>query len=547
MRRPAQRSPTNSRPERSPGFHIGPLRGRPLAIVGALAVCLVAAVVGLAGPSWLSSPVESSPAPQRSSAAGSGAAGPAVARTRVCGNAAILGNGPSSAPSGAVTVPAGDDADVDFGRTQATYWFAPGTHTLGGGEFSQIVPGSGSKYLGAPGAVLDGQHENSYAFGGDASDVTISYLTIRDFGTHGGNENEGVANHDSATGWTIDHTSLIDNAGAGTMLGSDNTLSYDCLKDNQQYGFNAYSTSGPSNLVIDHNEIAGNDTYNWEKHISGCGCTGGGKFWDVKGAVIKDNWVHGNHSVGLWADTNNQTFVIEGNYFENNYNSALIYEISYNALIKDNFFFRNGLGAGPVNPGFPTGAIYLSESGSDRRVGGKYGRVLSITGNTFINNWGGVILWENSNRFCNSPANTSTGDCTLVDRSLVTVHSCNRADIARQPYNSDCRWKTQNVSVDHNVFDFSPAEVGSSCTVAHGCGFQGLFSEFGSFPSWSPYKGTMVENHITFDQDNHFASNIYNGPWRFMAHEQGNEVSWAMWQGSPFHQDAGSTLNQGGS
>ena len=29
------------------------------------------------------------------------------------------------------------------------------------------------------------------------------------------------------------------------MLGSDNTLSYDCLKDNQQYGFNAYSPNGP--------------------------------------------------------------------------------------------------------------------------------------------------------------------------------------------------------------------------------------------------------------------------------------------------------------
>ena len=33
----------------------------------------------------------------------------------------------------------------------------------------------------------------------------------------------------------------------------------------------------------------------------------------------------------------------------------------------------------------------------------------------FIDNWGGVILWENSNRFCNSPDNTSTGYCTLVE------------------------------------------------------------------------------------------------------------------------------------
>ena len=94
------------------------------------------------------------------------------------------------------------------------------------------------------------------------------------------------------------------------MLGSDNTLSYDCLTDNQQYGFNAYSDNGPANLVIDHNEISGNDTYNWEARQPGCGCTGGGKFWDVDGAVITDNWIYDNHSVGLWADTDNRGFDI---------------------------------------------------------------------------------------------------------------------------------------------------------------------------------------------------------------------------------------------
>ena len=70
------------------------------------------------------------------------------------------------------------------------------------------------------------------------------------------------------------------------MVGSGDRLSYDCLLKNQQYGFNAYSAAGPSHLTLDHNEIAQNDTYNWEKHTPGCGCTGGGKFWDVHGASI---------------------------------------------------------------------------------------------------------------------------------------------------------------------------------------------------------------------------------------------------------------------
>ena len=461
----------------------------------------------------------------------------------VCGNNRVLGGGPVSAPAGAVTVPAGDDSAIDWGQPGATYWFAPGPHTLGAGQFTQIIPGAGARFTGAPGAVIDREHVNLYAFGGSAPGVRISFLTVLNFGSSGDNQDQGVVNHDSASGWTIDHSTLADNAGAGTMLGSGNTLSYDCLKDNQQYGFNAYSTSGPANLVIDHNEISGNDTYNWEARTPGCGCTGGGKFWDVNGAVITGNWVHGNHSVGLWADTNNRGFDIENNNIEDNYNYGLIYEISYNALIKNNVFARNGLGAGVTNPGFPTSAIYISESGSDGRVPGKFGKTFLITGNDFVNNWGGVILWENSNRFCNSPSNTSSGVCTLVDPAAATVSSCDAKNIARAPYYADCRWKTQNVTVDHNNFDFSPASIGPSCTASKECGFQGVFSEYGTFPSWSPYTGTSVENHITFSQDNHFTDNVYRGPWRFMMHAQDNVVSWVTWRSGPYRQDAGSTVD----
>jgi hypothetical protein len=87
--------------------------------------------------------------------------------------------------------------------------------------------------------VLNGGHANYYAFGGAAANVTISYLTIEDFGFNGGNQNQGVVNKDSAAGWTIDHSTVRNNAGAGAMLGRNNKLLYNCLADNQQYGFNA--------------------------------------------------------------------------------------------------------------------------------------------------------------------------------------------------------------------------------------------------------------------------------------------------------------------
>ena len=469
--------------------------------------------------------------------------GPSSPPARICGNAGILGGGPTSAPAGAVTVPAGSNASVDFSQAHTTYWFAPGVHTLGSGQYTQILPGQGSTYVGAPGAILDGRQENLYAFGGSATGVTISYLTVQNFGGDGENQDQGVVNVNSVSGWTVDHSTLKDNAGAGVMLGSHNTLSYDCLADNQQYGFNAYSQNGPADLVLKNNEIAGNDTFNWEAHSPDCGCTGGGKFWEVKNAVIENNWIHDNHSVGLWADTNNRGFEFRNNYISDNYDYGLIYEISYNAIIEQNTFVRNGLKSGPKGRGFPTSAIYISESGSDHRVQGDYGSTFLIAKNSFIDNWGGVILWENADRFCNSPANTSSGTCTLVDPSVATTKSCNSANINRQPYYDDCRWKTQNVLVEDNLFSFKPSDIGPSCTPANDCGFQGVFSEYGTYPNWSPYQKAAVEQHITYDQNNRFRANTYVGPWVFMVYEQGNVVNWTQWQEKPYQQDKGSTLN----
>ena len=157
-----------------------------------------------------------------------------------------------------------------------------------------------------------------------------------------------------------------------------------------------------------------------------------------------------------------------------------------------------------------------------------------------------MVLWENADRFCGSSANASTGYCTLVNPRIVTADSCNAANIPIQPYYNGCRWRTQNVLVSGNDFTFDPANIGPSCTPAKYCGFNGIFSQWGSVPSWSPYQGHVIENHITFDQNNHFASNTYKGPWRFMVHEQGNVVSWTTWQGRPYHQDAGSTMNRHG-
>ena len=55
------------------------------------------------------------------------------------------------------------------------------------------------------------------------------------------------------------------------------------------------------------------------------------------------------------------------------------------------------------------------------------------------------------------------------------------------------------------------------CTSDRGCGLNGVFSQVGTYPDWSPYKGYVVPDNITFHQRNVWRSNRHTGPWRFMA------------------------------
>jgi len=424
----------------------------------------------------------------------------------------------------------------------ATYWLAPGVHTLGSGQYDQVSPNTGDTYIGAPGAILDGRHLNLYAFGGNAADVTISNLTIQNFGTAGENSNEGVVNHDSARNWTISRNTIQFNAGAGVMLGPDDRVLANCIRNNGQYAFNAYHNDGVTNIVLDGNEISGNNTDDWEKRQPGCGCTGGGKFWDTRGATVTNNYVHDNKGVGLWADSNNANFLFQGNYISGNDDEGIMYETSYNAAVLNNTFLRNAIVKGPTNPGFPASAIYISEAGSDSRVAGSYGDRLRISGNVFIDNWAGVVAWENADRFAGSPANTSTGMTTLVNPNVATVQACSTPSlIATTPYFDDCRWKTQNLLVDHNTFTLNAANV-PMCSVDNSCGLNGLFSNHGSYPSWSPYKGSVIKENITFHQNNVWVNNSYTGPWNFMVYDQATVLPWAKWRAAPYNQDAGSTL-----
>jgi hypothetical protein len=450
----------------------------------------------------------------------------------------------TSAPSGAVTVPAGDNSSFNFSNTDTTYWFAPGTHTLGTGQYDQIGVGNGSTYVGAPGAVIDGQNVNQSAFVGtynDLSDenVTIEYLTIQHFNPNNGS---GAVNVNGNNGWTEKYDLMQDNSpGAAMMLGGDNVVSDNCLSKNGEYGFNGYSyvdetygstfTSGATNITFTGNDVAGNNTEKTQ-----AGSEGGGKFWMNGDVVVTGNYVHNNiDSPGLWMDTDNAGFLVQGNYISNNDGEGLFYEISYNADIIDNTFVDNAIQGGEGNGGFPTGAIYISESGGNSSVPSTYAGEMNIQGNVFQDNWAGVVVWQNSNRYSGDgqdpgtltpPSGTSVASWINNAPSLCAK---NLSETSPIDYNALCQWRAQNVTVQDNTFQFNPSDslYGGQCTQNNSCGMNGLFSEVSStsaYPRWS------VCNAISNNQNNHFQNNTYTGPWTFMYFNQGDVMSASAWQ-----------------
>lgn len=467
-------------------------------------------LTGLLGPLAFSEPVAA-------------ATWPTSPPAQICGNTSLL-SGPETAPEGAVIVPAGNNETINFRQANTTYWFEPGVHTLATDIYGQIIPGDNASFIGAPGAILDGRNINRFAFTQEAQNVTIKYLEIRNFGPGAGNNDEGVVNHDAGRNWTIEYNYVHSNDGAGVFLGSDTKVRYNCLKDNGQYGFSSYHPDGVTNVLLAHNEITGNNQDNWEALRDGCGCTGGGKFWDTRGAVVSNNWVHHNKGTGLWADHNNAEFLFENNYIEQNDGIGLFYEVSYNFMIRNNTFLRNALVDGKDRSDrgdpFPSAAIYISESGGDSRAGSQYVQS-EITGNLFEDNWDGIALWENADRFCRPGEEfDTTNGCPFFEQTW------------------GLRYKTQNIKIHQNTFEVDRQAIGCSNNY---CGRNAVFSNYGTHPANSPYLGTVIQEAITYQQNNQWLNNTYLGDWLFMPHDMNNHLNFATWQAAPYNQDAGST------
>ena len=184
----------------------------------------------------------------------------------------------------------------------------------------------------------------SRAFSGDAPDVVIKRLTIEKYASP---YNTGAITANAS--WTIDTVTARLNHAAGVALFAGGTVRGGLLTQNGQYGLLADG----GDPVIRDNEVSANN----QGGFSMSWAAGGGKWSNTTNLKISGNHFHDNRGHAIWVDIDNYLAVIDSNTVEDNDGRGVFYEISYDAIIRDNSFARNGFKAGALLRGGCIGVV----------------------------------------------------------------------------------------------------------------------------------------------------------------------------------------------
>jgi parallel beta-helix repeat protein len=361
-------------------------------------------------------------------------------------------------PAGNNTSPASSGA---YGISNTVIYFEPGEHQVENGMNTGHDSAYVGGYTQAAGkAVVDGVDGATNGTGTGGSSATLStpssgnnvydtyeYLTIENFSS---TNNNSVLGNTTAGPPDVGDTYKYDTIGPNEYgyvsssaapatgesngggyaidAGSYTTIEYDCLTHNAQGAFNVLNAV---NLNISHNEISWNGLGTYPDDSGpggspfGCGCSGGGKIFYSMNADFVGNYVHDNYNAGVWFDFDNAGALITDNYIASNWAQGIMYEASYNARIADNTLTGNGWasdgpwpaglhdkdcygnvpcseGYGPITGaggGNPYGAIDTSNSGGNPNLKSRYAGSFLIADNDLTNNFGGVKVYTDTNRY----------------------------------------------------------------------------------------------------------------------------------------------------
>ncbi|MBT8165572.1 MAG: right-handed parallel beta-helix repeat-containing protein [Acidimicrobiia bacterium] len=216
--------------------------------------------------------------------------------------------------------------------------------------------------------------ETSITFGavyGNSPNVTITGLVVEKYANpaqHGAIDNRLNNSDAGGENWVIAGNEVRLNHGVGIKVGKNARVEGNNVHHNGQLGVGAVG----SGSRFENNEIAYNGQIpfwvDWER--------GGTKFAKTTNIQLIDNYVHHNDGPGLWADLSAKDMLFANNTVIGNSKAGIYYEISYDAVIRDNYLEGNGFGFDAWLWG---GGIVISSSPN-----------VEIYGNTVVNNGDGI-------------------------------------------------------------------------------------------------------------------------------------------------------------
>ncbi len=235
------------------------------------------------------------------------------------------------------------------------------------------------------------------AFHGNATNVTVQNLVVEKY--------DPEIQHGAINGgqsWTIQNNEVLLNYAVGIIAQDNSQVIGNYVHDNGQMGVGGQG----NNVLVQGNELASNgfwsgiDPY-WE--------AGGLKFAATDNLVVQGNYVHDNNGPGLWGDIDSINTTYEDNVIVHNTISGISYEISYNAIIRNNTLIGNGYGD---TRGWGWGAEINIQNSQNVQV---YGNRVDMTGGG-----NGIVLIQQNRGSGAYGTYTTTGnqihDNIIVDR-----------------------------------------------------------------------------------------------------------------------------------
>lgn len=189
-------------------------------------------------------------------------------------------------------------------------------------------------YLSAdPGDALVELSVLPVGFFGDGNNVVLRNFTVEKYATAA---QEGAIDARKGADWQVIDMTVRWNRGVGLYMGQGMKVLRGAVVHNGQLGIGGENDFG----LVDGVEIA----YNNYAGFSAAWEAGGSKFVYSDGLVVRNNCVHHNEGPGLWTDIDNINILYEGNKVFRNANDGIKHEISYKAVIRNNFVAENGYG-----------------------------------------------------------------------------------------------------------------------------------------------------------------------------------------------------------